>query len=146
MLLDVDNLLLDGIAVTAIPPAAPTTADGVITGAKSIDLASANRRRSGVIKVMAMIHGAAVVGGTSLNVQIFTGAAAATATTKVAESGVILQATMVAGYEFPIEIPQNIKLLRYLTVVLVQAGTAFTGSGLLTVGLVPDGDAQTAQI
>lgn len=147
MLLDKHNLLCDGIAISNIPAGATTIADVVpTTPGNSIDLATANRRRNGVIKVMAMVHGAAAAGGTSLNVQIFTAATAATATTLVAQSGAIVTATMVAGYEFPIEIPQSIKLLRYLVCVLVQAGTAFTGAGLLTVGLVPEGDAQTAQV
>jgi hypothetical protein len=145
MLLDKQNLFSD-LLLSAIPAAASTATDTVdLLGGGTADTQSDITPNVSDVQLLAIITDAACAGGTSLNIQLFTGATAAALTTKVSESGVIVTATMVQGYRFPIAIPAGFPLLRWLTCQLVQAGTAFTGTGRLMVALVPRGGEQTAQ-
>lgn len=155
MLLDKQNLMINNVLVTAMAASTTYTADpsagtplvpGSLGSVGSIDLGTTvpNRRKTG-LKVFAMITGATVAGTASLAVNIYNSATPSAATTLLTSSGTITAATMVAGYEFPIDLIESQKLiLQYLVCTVVTGAGTPTGVATLHVGLVPEGDAQTA--
>jgi len=155
MLLDKQNIMVDAMLLTAVPAAATTIADtiGTTGQCQSLDLGAAGRHLDNM-RVMCQITGGVPAAGTSLAVQLVTGAAAATATAIVGTSAAISLAdlillnagTYVYGNEIAIDINPSAKLLRFLTVQFVQVGIAFTGTTTITVALVPECDLQTAQV
>lgn len=155
MLLDKQNVMINDILLSAIPAGASTPAG---TGTDVIDLLGGGTAQSDVygaalsditpnvddVEVLAIITDAAAAGGTSLQLQLVTGATASP-TTVVHTTGAIATAALVLGYRFALAIPPGFQLGRYLGVAMIQAGTAFTGNGRLHVSLVPRGGQQTAQ-
>ena len=146
MLLDKQNTFTDNILLSAIPAAATTLQDVIdLLGGGTADTNSDITPNVPGASVVAIITDAAAAGGTSLQLQLVTGATSGAVTTVVNTGAAIATASLVQGYRFGIEVPEGFPLQRWLGVNLIQAGTAFTGTGRITVALVPNGGQQTAQ-
>lgn len=146
MILDKQNILVDNVLLSAIPAATSTSYDTIdLLGGGTAQAESDITPNLSDLDIVAIITDAAAAGGTSLNVELFTGATAGALTTLINDSEAVVTASMVLGYRFPVDIPRGAPLLRWLTARLTQAGTAFTGAGRITVALVPRGGQQTAQ-
>ena len=156
MILDKQNLIINNVPVlalaasttyacdpTAVSPAPLPTPSGSIG---SIDLGkTVPNRRLGRMKLMAQIQGGVVAGTASLNITLYNSATPTATTTQIVTTGTVSAATMVAGYEFPIEIPEStIFILRYLVATVVTGAGTGSGSALINFGLVPEGASQTA--
>jgi len=153
MILDKQTTIVDGLLLSAID-AASTTLATAETGGNALSLPTFGERL-GEMQINAFIHGEDCAGGTSLRLILYVSSAptAKTNAVAIADSGVIATATMKKGYVFPMAIHPATKLTpsggsapAYIITELIQAGTAFTGNGKLTIALVPKGDQQTAQV
>jgi hypothetical protein len=147
MLLDKQNIFTDNILVSTIPAGVPTLQDVIdLLGGGTAQTESDITPNVDGLEVVAVITDAAVAGGTSLQLQLVTGATSGAVTTVVNTGAAIVTASLIQGYRFGIEVPTGFALQRWLGVNLIQAGTAFTGTGRITVALVPSGGQQTAQL
>jgi len=154
MILDKQNLIINNVPVSGLVASTTYTADStagtpLLTPSGSIgsiDLGkTVPNRRVGRMKLMAQIQGGVVAGTASLNITLYNSATPTAATTQIVTTGTVAAATMVAGYEFPIEIPEStIFVLRYLVATVVTGAGAGSGSALINFGLVPEGATQTA--
>lgn len=158
MLLDKQNMMINSGVVNGLGATTTYTADplggtpfpvtaGGSIGSIDLGLSGLLPRRATALTLLALISGGTVAGTASLQFSIYNSATAGAATNLVAQSGVIAAATMIAGYEIPIEIPDSVKLsLRYLVATILTGAGAATGTAIIDLGLVPDGDRQTANI
>ena len=127
MLFDKETMFSDDQAVT-------TTASSTNVydfGADGDDYANVGLRRA-VIRCQVT---ETFAGGTSLQVQVRTGATTSP-TTVVVSSAAIVTASLVAGYQFQISVPLPRQLLRYMDLNYVVVGTHTAGK--ITAGLMAD--------
>lgn len=127
MLFDKETMFSDDQAITTT-----AVSENVYDfGADGDDYANVGLRRA-VIRCQVT---EAFAGGTSLQIQIQTGATA-TPTTVVISSAAIATASLVAGYQFHVSVPLPRKLLRYMRLNYVVVGTMTAGK--ITAGLMAD--------
>jgi len=151
MLLDKQNIFSD-VLLSSITAASTTLSDVIdLLGGGTAQSDTFGGALSDItpnladLDIVAIITDAAAAGGTSLQLQLVTGATSGAVTTVVHTTAAILTAALVPGYRFGIEIPRGFPMQRWIGVNRIQAGTAFTGVGRLMLAVVPRGGQQTAQ-